>query len=318
MSTELIDTNGLSPVMGHQNEERVADIVFIHGLGGHSQSTWAAQAKPENFWPRWLGDKYPKVAIWTLGYETSISKWTNESMPLADLGNQILEELYVEEIGCRPVIFITHSMGGLVVKQILSHAKSQGVRRWQSIVEQTRGIVFFSTPHSGSDLASFADFARAVLGTNEQLSELQSHSSRLRELHGTFLNLVSQQKIICRTYAERREIRPGVEIFGWNVKAPQGILVVDATSNEPNIPGERSIPLDEDHISICKPANQQAPAYKSVRAFVRECLDAIQSATPDPPQPDLSQPDHQGNPLDVMFTKMCQLYSPNKHWPKRC
>jgi len=241
----------------------------------------------------------PKAAIWTLGYETSISKWASESMPLADLGNNVLEQLTIDGIGSRPVIFITHSMGGLVAKQILSHAKSQGVRRWQKIVDQTKGIVFFSTPHAGADLANFADFARMVLRTNEQVNELKAHGSRLRELHGAFLSLVNQQQIICRTYAERQEVRAGAKVLGFKIEIPKGILVVDPTSAEPNIPGERAIPLDEDHLSICKPVDQQAIAYKSVRAFVQECLDEIEQPSGTPSANEPSSPAQRSIPTPV-------------------
>jgi hypothetical protein len=48
--------------------------------------------------------------------------------------------------------------------------------------------------------------------------------------------------------------------------------VVDETSAEPNIRGERAIPLDEDHISICKPASRSSPLCESVWRFIEDCL----------------------------------------------
>ncbi|HKB36692.1 MAG TPA: hypothetical protein VKD72_09575 [Gemmataceae bacterium] len=73
--------------------------------------------------------------------------------------------------------------------------------------------------------------------------------------------------MICRTYYEKYEVR---EVLG--VKLPKGILVVNATSAEPNIPGEIAVPLDGDHLSVCKPANEGAQLYMSVKAFLKECL----------------------------------------------
>jgi hypothetical protein len=55
------------------------------------------------------------------------------------------------------------------------------------------------------------------------------------------------------------------------IKLPKGILVVDATSAEPNLPGEIAIPLDEDHLSICKPASRDAQIYRSLLRWVDEC-----------------------------------------------
>lgn len=300
MAETLSDETGLSPVVSVDRDSCRADLVFVHGLGGGAQTTWAAEGKPENFWPEWLGSEFPDLSIWTLGYHSSVSAWVERSMPLADLGNQILEELCVEGIGSRPIVFVTHSMGGLVVKQIISHARSQGVERWKKIAQMTRGVAFLATPHTGANLANFAEFARVVLRPTKQVDDLTQHSSRLRELNGGFLNFVNEQKTVCRTYAERREVKPGVKIFKWNVKIPKGILVVDETSAEPNIPGERAIPLDEDHISICKPTDTGKKVYRYIRSFIRECLDG-------PPAVGVDVRD--GNKLQ---TKVVQADEPNQ------
>ena len=122
MASELNDELGLAPVARMKQTDRVADLIFIHGLGGGSQTTWAAEGKPENFWPAWLADQFPNLGVWTLGYGTTISAWNERSMPLADLGHSILDRLVNKGIGSRPIIFVTHSMGGLAAKQILNHA----------------------------------------------------------------------------------------------------------------------------------------------------------------------------------------------------
>lgn len=307
MKDVLSDELGLRPVCGTENSQRAADLIFIHGLGGGSRTTWAADGIPANFWPRWICPDFSQLGVWTLGYSTTVSAWIDRSMPLADLGNQILEELHVEGIGRRPALFITHSMGGLVLKQILSHARSQGVQRWKKIADQTRGIAFLATPHSGAKLANFAEFASVVLNTNEQVSELAQHSSRLRELHGTFLNYVSEQKPICRTYAERREVKPGVKILGLNVSIPKGILVVDETSAEPNIPGERVIPLDEDHISICKPRSRESHIYRYIASFLTDCLDLISQYPPE--SKDVRDDPHKPNPRKRIDQAPSQLHA---------
>lgn len=272
---ELNDPLGLTAVAGTEHGDRIGDVIFVHGLGGGSQTTWAAGADPTKFLPAWFAREFPRLGFWTLGYGTAISSWKERTMPLADLGNQVLEELHVEGIGIRPIIFITHSMGGLVTKQLLSHAKSQGVARWEKIAENTEGIAFLATPHSGANLANFAEFASIVLNTSEQVAELRQHSARLRELHGAFLSFVNRHRIVCRTFAERREVKPGVRVFKWNIRVPKGILVVDETSAEPNIPGERAIPLDEDHLSICKPSYEGARICKYLRSFLKECIGRI-------------------------------------------
>lgn len=260
--------DGLIPISGCDNASRSVDLVFVHGLGGDARSTWQAKDQAQYFWPAWLGADFPKIGVWSLGYAASVSKWKEESMPLADRGYTVLEQLYSEGLGERPLIFISHSLGGIVVKQFLRHAVSFGVKRWKAIATMTRGIAFIATPHSGANLANFANFASAILRTNEQVAELERHHPRLRELHGWFLDFQLEHRVVCRTYCEKREVRPDV----LGLKLPTGLLVVDETSAEPNIPGERAIPLDEDHISICKPSSRDANLYKSIKRFVQECL----------------------------------------------
>ena len=225
------------------------------------------------FWPLWVGADFSSLGVWTLGYQADVSAWTSESMPLADRGTAILETLTNEGIGDRPVIFVTHSMGGILVKQILRHATSFGVERWESIAHQTRGIAFLATPHAGADLAGFAELARLVLRTNEQVGDLRAHHPRLRELHAWFLNFQGDQKVVCRTFCETRALRPAV----LGLTLPGGVLVVDQTSAEPHVPGEVAIPLDEDHVSISKPRDRNAPLYKSLKRFIKDALAAPES-----------------------------------------
>ena len=98
---------------------------------------------------------------------------------------------------------------------------------------------------------------------------------QLSQLHGAFLTFVNERKPICGTYAEREGVRPRVNVPYFNVEIPIGILVVDATSAEPNIPKERAVPLDENHISIAKPASREKQVYRFSSTFLQECIDLI-------------------------------------------
>jgi tetratricopeptide (TPR) repeat protein len=229
------------------------------------------------FWPQWLADDFPAIGVWSLSYAADISAWQRESMALPDRAGNVLDGLVSAGLGERPLIFISHSLGGLLVKQLLHTSCNLGVPRWREIAGATRGIAFIATPHSGSDLASVLSFFGTLLRANEPVEDLSAHDPHLRDLHGWFLNtFLPERSVVCRTYSERREVRPGF----LGVKLPKGRLVVDATSSEPNILGERAISLDEDHFSICKPSDRGAALCKSIWAFVRECL-RPKAPTPD-------------------------------------
>jgi hypothetical protein len=69
----------------------IADLIFVHGLGGGSQSTWTKDNDPSLFWPReWLPRDavFRDVRIHTFGYN---SNWTQESiLNIHDFGKSLL------------------------------------------------------------------------------------------------------------------------------------------------------------------------------------------------------------------------------------
>ena len=58
----------------------IADLVFVHGLGGGSRSTWTKSDSPSLYWPKeWLPQDhdFQDVRVHTFGYN---SDWGNESI----------------------------------------------------------------------------------------------------------------------------------------------------------------------------------------------------------------------------------------------
>lgn len=69
--TELIAINGT------ENENRIADLIFVHGLGGDALSTWhpQGQKEAENSWLAWLGNDFEDIGIWSVNYEVEPLRW---------------------------------------------------------------------------------------------------------------------------------------------------------------------------------------------------------------------------------------------------
>ena len=134
------------------------DVVFVHGLDGDARTTWHPKNEPTRFWPTWIAQDVPGTAVWSLGYEVSSSAWKGTDMPLADRATNALATLEAAGLGGAPIVFVCHSLGGLLVKQMLRHASDYGVPGWSDIARATRGIVFLSTPHSGSDISSWVKY----------------------------------------------------------------------------------------------------------------------------------------------------------------
>ena len=257
----MSETTELVKIIGTDNEKRQADIVFVHGLGGDAWSTWHPEAskKDTNFWPMWLGEDLPQMGIWSLAYEVEPTRWKKGStMPLVQRADNILDLLELDGIGERPVIFITHSMGGLLLKQMLRNANDSGNESWLKIVQQTKGIVYLSTPHSGSDIATWIKYIGGILRTSVSVEELEAHNPQLLNLND-----------YCRDNERIKEIP--IIVYCENEKT-SGVIVVDKTSANPGVAGVKPIMVDENHISISKPNSPNHRIYRRVKKFIRECL----------------------------------------------
>ena len=80
----------------------------------------------------------------------------------------------------RPVLFICHSTGGIIVKQALSKKNVEGQN---SIAACCLGVTFFSTPHHGSSVLSEPEYIQTVqihLGLKWEMSESLRHDFLLR------------------------------------------------------------------------------------------------------------------------------------------
>lgn len=93
-SADLKGSFGLSTLYEPVNAV-VADLIFVHGLGGGSRSTWTKSDDPSLFWPqRWLPQdpSFQDVRIHSFGYD---SNWDKESiLNLHDFAKSLLGSIH--------------------------------------------------------------------------------------------------------------------------------------------------------------------------------------------------------------------------------
>jgi pimeloyl-ACP methyl ester carboxylesterase len=255
----------LVAICGTSNPKRRGDVVLVHGLNGDARATWQPDGQPGRFWPSWLCEDIPDIGVWSVGYEASSFGWNGSTMPLADRAVNALVMLDTHDIGKeKPVIFITHSLGGLLVKEMLRKATDGSVSEGAKLAQNTCGVVFLSTPHSGSDLANFVDFLKVLLPT-DSVRELKPNEPRLRELNTWYRNNVGKLGIETQVYCERKPTKAGQGWFKGRFEA----MVVDVNSSDPGIAGVIAVPMDDDHFTISRP-ERTSVLYLRIKRFVDE------------------------------------------------
>ena len=150
-----VRTKGFTKVYNGGSEPEF-DIVIIHGLQGHALNTWKCQHEIEaavsgrdsrkilgfprkvkggeearaqacrrsTYWPSdLLPSSFPDAAVWVYGYDSHVThffKDPTEHNNIVTLGRNLLQDLAAcrEDNPERPLLFICHSLGGIVLKEV--------------------------------------------------------------------------------------------------------------------------------------------------------------------------------------------------------
>jgi ankyrin repeat protein len=163
---------GLYQVYHPREGSPESDIIFVHGLGADPWSTWASHRDQMVYWPRdFLPSDMRRSVIWIYSYNADIDMSGKSQEPLKDvlesMGSQ-LQHRVEYHTKTSSLIWVAHSLGGLVVKSALTRSRLQ--HRWTDrkstlehtqlqpdpIFKRTKGVLFMGTPHDGSSPTSRA------------------------------------------------------------------------------------------------------------------------------------------------------------------
>ena len=248
---ELYGRQVLPPAEGlrvvRKAEESQFSVVFLHGVHGDHFQTWCKDTDRANYWPAWVAEDFPQASVYSAQYNAFLTRWKGSTMPLTDRATSVLNMCENEGLFQKPLVFVAHSYGGLVVKQ-LCRAASDRDRR--DILNSLKAVIFVATPHAGSGLHNFIRFAlvRGLGRPTVTAEELEHAAAPLRELNKWYQRHAVPRNFV---YFETQETRLATGL---------SLLVVDASSADPNIPGVDPVPIFADHISICKPQERGASA----------------------------------------------------------
>ncbi|KAJ5740559.1 hypothetical protein N7493_000431 [Penicillium malachiteum] len=238
---------GLNVVYTPENGHK-ADIVFIHGLGG----------KPDLCLAR----------ILSFGYNANFRKKGDASTVALDFAKELLFDLkYAKDeekkdlnIGAVPLLFVVHSMGGLIVKE--AYMQGQNNPEYENIVKAISAILFLATPHRGTNLADILNRllqSTRVSTSKLYISELSKDSFKLQKPNEQFRHIAPRLNIV--SFYETQPTSIGIK--GGRV------MILEKDSSVLGYPGKTSKALNADHHGVCKYDSPRDPNYITVRNVLK-------------------------------------------------
>ncbi|EFX02462.1 3-hydroxyacyl-CoA dehydrogenase [Grosmannia clavigera kw1407] len=271
-SSSSTSTGDEDPGLGlrvlHNPEAPSVDVIFVHGLGGHSSKTWSKKHDPKLFWPQlWLPfePEMGTARILTFGYNANWHDSSNTAARIEDFAKALLYEMRFAQdgsgkslgIGSHPLLFVAHSMGGLVVKKLVLLGIHD--ETYKDLIASVSAIIFLSTPHRGTHLAETLNrlLAASFQSPKNFVSDLEKCSPVISDLNEQF-----------RHFATRFSIWSFYETLATTI-GPKKMMVLEKDSSVLGYPTEISKPLNADHHDVCKYSSPSDNNYINVRNAIR-------------------------------------------------
>ncbi|KAF4973196.1 hypothetical protein FSARC_448 [Fusarium sarcochroum] len=197
------------------------DIVFVPGLGAHPLQSWKSTTGDFN----WASDTaggiardFPNARILLYHCESSWTGSIKVKQFLSNLAQTLLDGLKINRenmVFPRPITFIGHSMGGLVIAKAITIAENRP-DAFPGMFEDIAGCAFFGTPFHGAEAASLACMLSEVgekvgqATTSSLLKIMKPDDETLNELRKEFIRLTIK-------------ISPKIELCGFWEEHPTTI-----------------------------------------------------------------------------------------------
>ena len=236
-----IPANATDPrwVAQHNPPAQVA-LVFVHGVFGDTVGTWTHDGGPSFFDLVTRNAQVgPKVDMLAFGYTSNM--FTAGSLDIQEAANKLHARLQFHGVLDYPaIVFVTHSMGGLVVlRELLTH---------RELLPQVPAVVMYATPQEGSQISVIA----TAVAHNPALEQMlpADRNGYLRVMNDEWNALPA-------------DVRPQVRC-AYEKRPTHGVLVVPWASATRFCQGT-PVAIDADHLEIVKP---DRPEHDSVVVLV--------------------------------------------------
>lgn len=230
-----------------------------------------------NCWPmEWLPEDHPNTRIIGIDYTSALTEWSLNFIKYCPCekgqghidtrANTLKERLALSEVGNdRPIVWIGHSMGGLLTKIILMKAKDEADPKVSQLARNTRSIVFLGTPHRGSPIAKWKQHMQLLLSPSIEVKEMEEGAPKLLQLHSKFMDSL-------KTYFRKVKIvsvAEGSPTMLTTFKFPLHIVKEESAC----IGYGDFYVLKDDHLSLSKPIFRQSFLYQRLLQVIEESVE---------------------------------------------
>ncbi|KAM7192104.1 hypothetical protein V8F33_008529 [Rhypophila sp. PSN 637] len=284
---------------GNRVSQESSEQAAIHSLDASSQNATnvsTATASGSNggvFWPAdLLPQACPRARVLVFGYDTKITNYgaasTNKNS-IYSHAKDLLFALSRETEECvgpagkpRQIIFVAHSLGGIVVKEMLSRSATSTEAQHARIVESTAGVVFLGTPHRGSpDFAAAGDWVRSFVSffgaetSPAMLHALGLRTTDLERAQESFSGLWLKHTFRVKTFQE------GLGLTGLNIGGLGNKVVPDYSSSLGDH-REHSETIQANHREMCRFHGADDPGYRQVSGELRSMYLTVEKHVDNP------------------------------------
>jgi len=240
-------------------------VVFVHGILSSAEKCW--RHDNGTYWPDLLTREkgFENLGVYVFTYRSDIF---SGSYRLGDAIDSLKEHLRLDEVTkSTRIIFVCHSMGGIVVRQFLLVQQAE-------LLEQNIliGLFLVASPSLGSNYANWLSLLAKAVG-NAQADALRFHQNNawLNDLDKNFINLKETGKLQIngKELIEDNFLSRGTffNLFAkiWRKQ------IVEYFSGARYFPDSYKVPYS-DHETIAKPSNNEAVQHRLLCRFIHDIL----------------------------------------------
>ncbi|KAF8538615.1 hypothetical protein BDD12DRAFT_805984 [Trichophaea hybrida] len=256
--------------------EIMADVIAVTGLAGHAFGSWRNRESCKMWLQDFLPHDIKKIRIMTYGYDTNLSR-SGIGDRMSDYVKHMIQQLEIvrgsSEGRNRPIIFLGHSLGGILILQ----SKIIALRR--HILDSTRAIFFFGTPHQGLRTAELEAMVEDISSSQSSklslLFQLRENSEFLETNRDGLVDIWNGRKIV--NFYETLDT-PTVKksVMGDYRREGDAVKMVKKISAQLFLPNEDRIPVRRNHTDMVKYIARTDSIYQTVVHHIRDCLREIE------------------------------------------